>query len=767
MGQAGVATRLVQEWWLVLTAACAALALIVASQMTSRLDFLLYDAAQGNAAREVDPSVIIVGIDNRSVAQAGAWPWPRDRVAHLLEKVSEAGPKAIGVDILLLDRRTPPGDEALARSMDGKTPIYLPLQFDVPGANGAQFAVTAPIEPFRARAAALGHVNVAPDRDGLIRRVYRYYTDGIQSWPSLPALMAGQRGAAMPATPAKAGAPARLVGRDPVLIAFAGPAGSFPTVSASSVLKGEVPAEFLRNRRVLIGVTASGIGDVFATPIGADGSLMPGVEVQANVLNTLLAHRAVVPADALATFLLSLLPVLGIMIALRFLSPRWTLLLTVGLAAASLAAAIAVLRAHSFWVSPVSSLIVILLLYPFWTWRKLTLASRYLARELHRSGQPGDLPDRTEPDDVPVDVLDRQMLQLSQAIQQERDLGTFLNDRLSQMPDCILVSNLDGGIVFANEKSKALYAQLNGVGELQYADDLLNFLYCQKPQGRVPIRFFAVPRAPGVPWKCAAETMTGGCFDVRFQPQHNGAHEQVGYIIRIIDNTDVVTTQRQRNDALELLSHDMRAPQSSIISFIDSLAPEDIPPAAADRIRSYAGQTLKLADDFVHLARAQVVELKSEEVDVVALATEAAESLWPQASARHIRFQEDFAEEGHWIMGDPSLLSRMLINLIDNAIKFSPEHGVVTLACREVHVDGTWWARITVANEGEGIPAEHMELLGQRFPHIVPANTGGVGLGLAFVRAAVLRHRGRIGCESIKGQLTTFTIDLPLLVDPV
>ncbi len=773
--------RLALEWWLVLTAAAAVLSLIVAFQSTSRLDFMLYDTVQNRLPGVTDPSVLIVAVDNRSVAEEGEWPWPRDRLAALIEAIGKGRPRAVGVDILLVGAREVGGDAALARALGGAA-TYLPVQFDVPGPDGAQFGLTPPLDLLKDRASALGHVNIAPDRDGLIRRAYLSYSDGRRHWPSLAALLAGiarqsdsQPSDSQPSgkespggePPAREPPGAQLVGRDPVLIAFAGPAGSFPTVSAASVLRGELPAEFLRDRRVLVGVTASGIGDVYATPTGVDGSLMPGVEIQANLVSTLLSHRAVVPAGALATLFLSLLPIVAAMVGLRFLAPRWTLLLIVGLAAAVLAASIAALHFASFWVPPASALAVIVLLYPAWTWRKLSLASRYLSQELERSDRDGGLFEggqRTEP---PADVLDRQIHLLSRAVERERDLGKFLRDRFSQMPDCVIVTDLQGLVLFANDKAVRLFRELNGPGDLVYADDLLTYLHSLRPTGRAPIRFAAAIQVKGIPWNCGAETVAGQSFDVRFQPQRNSAQELVGYVVRIVDNTDVVTTQRQRNDALELLSHDMRAPQSSIISLIDRLGMAALPADAAERIRGYAGRTLKLADDFVHLARAQTVEVKVEPVDLAALLTEAAQALWPQASAKRITFAYDFAEPELWVSGDASLLARMFGNLIDNAVKFSPAAAVVTVSCRAFTVDGRRWAGATVTNEGPGIPAERMAALYRRFQSTAPAGTHGVGLGLAFVHTVAVRHRGTVTCRSSEEGPTAFTVEMPADVGSV
>jgi two-component system phosphate regulon sensor histidine kinase PhoR len=113
------------------------------------------------------------------------------------------------------------------------------------------------------------------------------------------------------------------------------------------------------------------------------------------------------------------------------------------------------------------------------------------------------------------------------------------------------------------------------------------------------------------------------------------------------------------------------------------------------------------------------------------------------------------------VFADAHRLEQMLTNLIDNAIKFNREHGAVTIkherAARDV---------VSVTDTGEGIPAEHVARIFERFYRIDRARSrdmGGTGLGLAIVKHLALAHGGEVSVHSTPGQGSTFLIELPLL----
>jgi signal transduction histidine kinase len=222
--------------------------------------------------------------------------------------------------------------------------------------------------------------------------------------------------------------------------------------------------------------------------------------------------------------------------------------------------------------------------------------------------------------------------------------------------------------------------------------------------------------------------------------------------------------RRQREDVLRLLSHDMRAPQCSILALLDGSDADRIDPKIGARIRGYARRTLELADGFVNLSRAQLLEFTPRLLDLAELARDAADALWPQARARGLRIAVTTPEEAEVLVaGEASLLARMLINLADNAIKYADPEGAVTL---EVSAAGAN-AAVRVTNHGPDIPEAEIAELFERFAR-APGQDGrteGVGLGLAFVATVAARHGGTVSCRS-GGGTTVFTVMLPRTNDP-
>ncbi|HXQ70328.1 MAG TPA: ATP-binding protein, partial [Pyrinomonadaceae bacterium] len=128
------------------------------------------------------------------------------------------------------------------------------------------------------------------------------------------------------------------------------------------------------------------------------------------------------------------------------------------------------------------------------------------------------------------------------------------------------------------------------------------------------------------------------------------------------------------------------------------------------------------------------------------------------ASARNVTLQND-VPPGTQVYADARRLEQMLTNLIDNGIKFSRENGTVSISYRSGARD-----QILVRDNGDGIPAQHVERLFERFYRVDRARSrelGGTGLGLAIVKHLALLHNGEVTVESELGKGSTFTIHLP------
>ncbi len=285
----------------------------------------------------------IVAIDDDAVRQAGRYPLPRTIVAQLVEALARSEPRAVGLDILFLDPGPPDADAALAGALRGTKAVVAaaglfardPAAAAQTGALPAAERVLWPVEAVR-QAAAVGLVNISTDHAGTPRHV---------------PLVLRAEGALLPSFPLRVATLAS--GSDPVLdgdritlgavatradlglslpLRFYGPRGTIPTISARDVLDGTVPADRLRGRTLVIGATAIGTGDTFATPFDP---VLPGVEVIATAIghlthgDGLVRDRAVRRADTAAAVTLALGAVAALSVA-----PVSVALLLVGIAAA-------------------------------------------------------------------------------------------------------------------------------------------------------------------------------------------------------------------------------------------------------------------------------------------------------------------------------------------------------------------------------------------------------------------------------------------------
>lgn len=141
------------------------------SDLFWRIDRNLYDLGITLAARPAPPDIVIVAIDDESLAQIGRWPWPRAVHATLLNRLTEEGARAVGLDIILSepDARDPGGDRALLAALRANGKVVLPVLME--GARDA-LRETRPLADFAASAAALGHIESEIDADGIVRSVY-------------------------------------------------------------------------------------------------------------------------------------------------------------------------------------------------------------------------------------------------------------------------------------------------------------------------------------------------------------------------------------------------------------------------------------------------------------------------------------------------------------------------------------------------------------------------------------------------------------------
>lgn len=237
------------------------------------------------------------------------------------------------------------------------------------------------------------------------------------------------------------------------------------------------------------------------------------------------------------------------------------------------------------------------------------------------------------------------------------------------------------------------------------------------------------------------------------------------------DIAERLRLEQVRADLTYMIVHDLRNPLSSILSSLELIRTRledptiDIPLDQLFMVAQRSGDRLfRLIDSILDVARMESgkVELTYQAINVENVVREAVEQLRPMAMGRDIGLDFYVPDGLPPIQGDRNLLLRTLINLLDNAVKFTPPAGKVRVMVDRLSADVL---QFTVSDTGPGIPLEYQERIFDRFARFLNEKTLGTGIGLAFCKLAVEAHGGRIWVESRPGEGATFHFTLPLNPD--
>lgn len=255
-------------------------------------------------------------------------------------------------------------------------------------------------------------------------------------------------------------------------------------------------------------------------------------------------------------------------------------------------------------------------------------------------------------------------------------------------------------------------------------------------------------------------------FDLRVVPigSVNG-HGAEGALGVFFDITRTERLELVRQEFLSNVSHELRTPLTAIIAFVETLETGAMEDAESCQrflsiIRKNASRMHGLIDDILELTAIEGgnVRLRAAPVELHSLVQDVCASLTTKAEAQNVTLRNDVPPEVT-VYADARRLEQMLTNLIDNGVKFSRDSGTVTISYESGTRD-----KILVRDNGDGIPAQHLERLFERFYRVDRARSrdmGGTGLGLAIVKHLALLHRGEVTVTSELGKGTTFTIHLP------
>ncbi|TLY33431.1 MAG: PAS domain-containing protein, partial [Nitrospirae bacterium] len=267
-------------------------------------------------------------------------------------------------------------------------------------------------------------------------------------------------------------------------------------------------------------------------------------------------------------------------------------------------------------------------------------------------------------------------------------------------------------------------------------------------------------------------------FQVQASPLVQGTEESPGLVLVFHDITDLRRHEQVRKDFVANVSHELRTPLTTIKGYIEALQDGGVDDREQrarflETLRKQTDRLNLLITDLLLLAKIESgqVPLKQEPVALAGLIDRTVGLLRPLIDQKQHRVVVKIPAELPPIRGDEERLGQVFSNLLDNAIKYTPEQGTITISAElGKAAPPPAMIEVSVVDTGIGIPLQDLPRIFERFYRVDKARSrelGGTGLGLSIVKHLVEGHGGAVIVESLPGRGTKFLVRLPMATTPV
>jgi len=714
--------------WCIGLAVCAGIAVLYLSGSLAFIERPLAGARFKLVTSEPSDEVVVVAIDARSLREMSVWPWPRSWHAAVIDQLHNAGARQIAVDIDFSAASSPAQDEALAAALAraGDT-VILPV-FEQLADVQNNVASTAPL-PLFAQHTRIASVNVRPDSDGIVRRLARVELWSDTLVPTMAAAAAGIQ-------PSEVGS---------YYIDFGIRWEGIKTVSYVDLLRGQVDPRTFAGKTVIIGATALELGDTVATPVGG---VIPGVTLQALATESLLQQRDLHKVSPLLVLLLAC--ALFFLVEAIFRKRGW---------AHGIAAGIGVLIAVLVVPPVVQASVPLMVDTAPWL---AALAAAFLAA-------------------LVAALRDLDLRLIGQAILLRRT-DALMRLVVENSFDGLLIIDENGTIRSANPAAERMLGQpageltgqhffdviattshqppIHSLSRMAYADRPSQ-VELTRPNGTTLIADVALTRLPDHP-NAAFVALLHDVTDMK---------KREGELRAARDQAEAASNSKSQ--FLANMSHELRTPLNAVIGFSEIMKTELLGPIGTETYRGYsrsihdsAKHLLGIINDILDISSIEsgsprlhegIHEVEQICQSVVALVAGRAETA-------KVRLAVHVDPETDLLFADGRMVKQMLINLVGNAIKFSPANGQVDITVTPAGSEPRGGLLFAVADRGIGIAKQDIPRILKPFEQVETAfarNFDGVGLGLPLVNSMARLHGATLTIESELHVGTTVSLLFP------
>ena len=703
---------------------------------------------------EPSQEIIIIGVDEESLDALGAWPFPRKCHAQLLESLTQA--KAIGFDILFSEPTEQ--DEIFSTAIKLSPPVILAAAYNY------QNRILFPV-PSVSGYSGIGHIEIILSRDGIVREAMPFQHPGHSPLPTFAsAILKG------------AGIDVQQNIDAPILINHYGPEISFLYLSYIDVMEGKIPKGFFKNRFVLIGVKALGIGDYHITPFSKKYPT-PGVEIQATILNNLVDNN---PLQRMR--LVSWLFMISVSVISCLIWPgkgiRINLIINFSLVSILIISSFFLFR-MSLFLNPVPALLfmglsfgVYLAMEQFWIAKSIFGEMKRLDLQIEKRLQRVYTNSPTQffnlqPAPGTTRGIKRHLTHLQAGVKvlslQHHFIENLLQEELLPL---ILWDKHSGIVIIANTPFNTFWKTHSPEqSSLPKLHQFIHLLKKNQPDGEksnTDISSFLQDNTeiPAIDIGLKNNGLQK-YYRINMQLFEVEDIQFSGVLAILTDVTEIKELERLKDKIVSIVSHELKLPLTVILGYGEMLAEslKDEQKQYIDEICSQTKRLNRLIEDFLDVARIEHnrQEIRRLPLDLLDLVQEAKNAVLIPAEKKSIALITQLPFRATPLIGDYSLLLQAVINLLDNAIKFSPRETKITISLVEEIEQFT----LCVSDQGPGVPEESRNEIFDTFNRGQHASTAeGFGLGLSFVKQVVLKHHGEIWLEPKTSKGSKFCITL-------
>lgn len=722
--------------------------------MSGAFDKVWFDTASRLFAHPSSGQVAVVLIDGKTWSESGAQDVSA-RTSTLLQRLDRAA------SIVL--------DEPLGRGMHTDTlaaAVARSGRVVLPVAGGDANQKMDMLPPMLAAAAAgRGQRHVTLGHYGVVTGFVPYLSARLGDYPNI--VLEAIRVAGAEHVHAQSHAHRRSYAlslspsRTDAVLVMLGDSHHLPHYSLADVLDGQIPADAFDDRIVFVGDALGEDAGFQISSLNMDAvsrpqldALMTDAVLSGNMASELPGHIAIPIYLAIA---------LGMVLTCALIPGRWMHAAALGWFVLMFLLPMLLLATCHRWFGLGLLPLVCVFIYTHFAWERLRRTQNLLKRELGKLraiASAMSVVEAAAPMPAPSGRRNDPLREVRRVLREIRTLQNTFVSMINQLPHPVFMV-LNQKVSVWNAKAADMLAERAAGHAGVSLDDVQRLVseHCHdEASNSVEVRFggrehmlFHVPYASA---------------DTSLHPRVEEG--QASSLVCLIDITGIKQGITHDKQALRHIAHDLRSPLSTILSLIQERAegrhhgvPHDR--AFLEDLRRQADYSLRVAKDFLQLSRAEQIQRERyAPVTLLDVAMEAMDQLWPTAENKAIELIGPECDlEDTLVMGNPDMLIRALVNVIDNALKYSPAHSAIVVRLVDEGEDGLV---LHVIDQGMGIAEQDLPHLFDPFFQVGDRKGEGdmgVGLGLPFVKTVIERHGGSITVASQPGQGTDFRMVLP------